>query len=572
MRIPVPALLLLALALQVLPLTARAESLEEYARKCDAAIGVTVPDFVCDAGTAVPTTHINGAKCDRPNQLNQVCDPGSKFQVLSESADAAVVAHCRKQSLGAGKFGDIAVIQYSKRNGATCFYQALASSSGPLDGNVKAPSKGSGAWPWLSPARTAAIDCVGCHDNGAIIRSPYLAQLKDVPGAKDVLPGSHDSSFNSSQPYSFVGEDFADWKAYSVEVRGNLCNSCHRMGVSNQTTLGASGTGTALDFGIRATAASQLNKNPHSADSPIWMLPGQTFFDENTLAAAQQIRSCALRRDEVPLPNSDSCRIRLLASAYVPPRDTGEEFAAIWEKPAVTFASRSGMTAAQYQAEFDKRTAEGYRLTAIDGYEIGGSARFAAIFEKRATPPWFSLSGLTGAQYQAEFEKAGREGFRVVWVNGYTVGGVQQFAAIWEKAPTNDYFTFFGLTNATFQQTLDQQIAQGFRLKLVSGYVVAGEPRFAVIFERSNGVAWLTRFGLTSAQLQTEFEANSAKGFRLAHVSGYRVNGRALYAAIWDKEPRQGYIARWGMSFATYQSEFDRYLAEGYSLKINGAY
>src|SRR5262245_5675783 len=118
------------------------DTLSDYAMKCDAAIGATVPDFFCDHGTPVPTTNFDGTNCDRPNELHRVCDPGSMFQVLSNTADAFVVAHCRKQGNSAGRFGDIAVIQHNKNNGATCFYQAL----GNLDGDVKAPSRGSNAW------------------------------------------------------------------------------------------------------------------------------------------------------------------------------------------------------------------------------------------------------------------------------------------------------------------------------------------------------------------------------------------------------------------------------------------
>ena len=44
--------------------------------------------------------------CDRPNVLNGVCDPGSKFQVLAQTGDAAAVAHCRKMGLGTGRYGD----------------------------------------------------------------------------------------------------------------------------------------------------------------------------------------------------------------------------------------------------------------------------------------------------------------------------------------------------------------------------------------------------------------------------------------------------------------------------------
>lgn len=292
------------------------EALEDFAKKCDLAIGPTVHDFVCDNGTEVPYTHPNGSACDRPNVLNHECDPGSRFQVLTNDANAYVVAHCRKRREDPGKYSDIAVIQHNKVNGATCFYQGALHLS--HDGIVKAPSKGVGnpAF-WLTPTEiaTSGFPCASCHDNGPIIRSPYLAQVKGADG-KPLLPGAGDMLFNRDpQPYSFVGEDFASWKAYKVEVSGNLCNSCHRLGVNN-----ISSTGTARELGIIATDSSQRSKNPHSADSPIWMTPGQVTFSQATSNAAQAIRDCAMQFKIDSLPNSPECRITEFARKYEPPR------------------------------------------------------------------------------------------------------------------------------------------------------------------------------------------------------------------------------------------------------------
>ena len=297
--------------------SAHAETLEDFARKCNDATGVKVPDFNVDEGigtvndkwTKVLTTHFANGLCDRPNVLNHTCDPGSRFRVLINTADAYVVAHARKQGEPDGKYGDIAVIQHNKKNGATCFYQGALGLS--HNGNVTAPSKGVGSPPfWHTPSEIATqIECVGCHDNGPIIRSPYLAQIT----GPNKLPGAGDPNFNKDpQPYSFVGSDFASWKAYKVEVSGNLCNSCHRMGVSNQ-----GGGGTARDLGIIATAPSQASKNPHSAPSPIWMLPEQIPFQQATADAAHAIKACADQFHEgSPLPNSSQCKITQFASAF----------------------------------------------------------------------------------------------------------------------------------------------------------------------------------------------------------------------------------------------------------------
>jgi hypothetical protein len=342
---PVPIAFTLAATLLLSATPAVSDPLQDYAGLCNDAIGVPVPDFDCDAGTEVPgqgTTFNAGSKCDQPNRLNRVCDPGSRFQVLTRTADVFTVAHCRKENGPAGDYGDIAVIQYSRKNGATCFYQALGNQHhGDLPGGslapgadakpVKAPSKGSGAFPWLSPSGTAGIGCGGCHDNGPFIRSPYLNQLKGA----NALPGSDDFSFNSDQHYAFVGDAFKNWKAFSVTV-GNECTSCHRLGVNNILA----GQGTALDFGLRATAASEDSKigptlgtcgttaNPiNTCPSPIWMppVPMQVEFSTTHAAAAKAVHDCALRLGENPLPNAANCTIKLFAQAYSEPAPSGSE-------------------------------------------------------------------------------------------------------------------------------------------------------------------------------------------------------------------------------------------------------
>jgi hypothetical protein len=139
-----------------------------------------------------------------------------------------------------------------------------------------------------------------------------------------MLPGSDDDTFNSDgEPYSFVGDAFKTWKAYKVEVSGNECLSCHRLGVNNVLA----NEGTALDFAIRATSGQEDSKNPPSAASPIWMPhdPVQVLFDDayknHYAAAAKAIHDCAAQFDPsntTNLPDKDTCRITLFAHDFTP--------------------------------------------------------------------------------------------------------------------------------------------------------------------------------------------------------------------------------------------------------------
>jgi hypothetical protein len=312
--------------------------INEYARRCDEVIRddndqpASVPAFFCEDGTDVPqnTTYSWWAspsvKCDYPNRLNSECDPGSKFQVLHDDKSSTIVAHCRKKGWlghvpGDGHFGDIAVIQYSKTNGATCFYQAgPANDLFPgLDSMnkvkpVPAPSNDPNQF-WDSPAN--ANGCITCHNSGPLIRSQYLAQLNQASTGKDALPEQidfHTSNHlmhRTNAPYWFPGSDFSSYHVYSVELPNNICMSCHRLGITAKIDNGVSsfstyGTGTAVTFGPESVLAppqirtqNSLRPDPSNAGRFLperWMIPpgDDQSPDPTVVQAANDVRDCAL--------------------------------------------------------------------------------------------------------------------------------------------------------------------------------------------------------------------------------------------------------------------------------------
>lgn len=244
-----------------------------------------------------------------------------------------------------------------------------------------------------------------------------------------------------------------------------------------------------------------------------------------------------------------------------------EHYAALWSKAGPgEWVARHGLTSEQYQQEFNKFTAQGMRLVVVDGYEADGTAHYAAIWNKTNSPPWVARHGLTSAQYQAEFDKHVGDGFRLVWVNGYTINGADRYAAIWEKSPGPAWVARHGLTGAQYQAEFDKHVGAGFRLVLVSGYAVGNDARYAAIWQKDGGPAFVARHGLTGAQYQAEFDKHVAAGFHLAQVNGYRVGNQTLYAAIWDKASSPAWVARHGLTSAAYQQEFNKLTNEGFRL------
>jgi CubicO group peptidase (beta-lactamase class C family) len=233
------------------------------------------------------------------------------------------------------------------------------------------------------------------------------------------------------------------------------------------------------------------------------------------------------------------------------------QFAAV-QALAAEWAARHGLTGAQYQQAFDDFAKKGFRLTTVSGYQSGGSALYAALWIKKSGPDWAARHGLTGQQYQAAFDDFAKKGFRLVFINGYEIGGNARYAAIWEKRSGPDWVGRHGLNAAQYQSAVDEMTQKGFGLSHVSAFSLGGSPRFAAIFEKG-GPEWVARHGLTSAQYQSAFEDFAQKGFRLKVVSGYRQNDSDRYAAIWIKSGGPQWSARHGIKAAHYQYVFDNY-------------
>jgi hypothetical protein len=114
----------------------------------------------------------------------------------------------------------------------------------------------------------------------------------------------------------------------------------------------------------------------------------------------------------------------------------GPTYAGIWEKSdGVAWEARSGLNANQYQAKFNQMTAQGFRLRQACGYNVFTTQAFCAIWDKRPSPAWEAHHNLTTAKFQQKFNDMNAQGFWLTDVSGYDLGGQPGFAGIWEKAP-----------------------------------------------------------------------------------------------------------------------------------------
>lgn len=211
-------------------------------------------------------------------------------------------------------------------------------------------------------------------------------------------------------------------------------------------------------------------------------------------------------------------------SAYT---DNGAgRFAAIWDAgTSPAFEARHGLTPEQYQQTFDQLIGQGFRLTRVSGYMVDGQERYAAIWHKDGGPAFQARHGLSADQYQQTFDQLVGQGFRLTWVDGYEVDGHAKYAAIWESGDGPAFQARHGLSPDQYQQAFDQLVGQGLRLTCVSGYADGGQDRYAAIWAKDNGPDFAARHGLKAAQYQQAFDQLVGEGLGLVCVSGFESHG-----------------------------------------------
>jgi hypothetical protein len=205
-------------------------------------------------------------------------------------------------------------------------------------------------------------------------------------------------------------------------------------------------------------------------------------------------------------------------------------FNAVWiKRDGPAWAARHGLTGAAYQVVFDQLVADGFRPVVVSGYAENGEDRYAALFEQGPAPEWQARHGLLPDEYQATFEAMAATGYVPVQVCGYRLNFGLRFAAIWQKLPGIEFIGRHNLTSRQYQAAFDDALGQGFRLVWVNGYSNSGIANYAAIWHRGvPAMEWQARHGMDAAGYQQSFDELAGQGLRPAVVAGY---GDGFYPA-----------------------------------------
>jgi hypothetical protein len=245
-----------------------------------------------------------------------------------------------------------------------------------------------------------------------------------------------------------------------------------------------------------------------------------------------------------------------------------------WYPTGWAEVSHHAIPAAKYQFYFDRAVGSGYRPAFINGYVVNGNTFFNVIFRPAGRTAWVARHGMTGAAYQKEFDTHVGNGFRLENVCAYLSGGNVRYAAVWSKATGPAWRAAHGRSASNFLTTHAAWMAEGYRPVNVSVVQVSGSPQYTLLYEKKNTGTLALENYIPLANYQAAWDKHTAAGLQLAYISAANATSGVRITAIFQKTApgSGGTVGRHNLTSAGYQTEFDKWLGQGFLTRTIAGY
>lgn len=143
-------------------------------------------------------------------------------------------------------------------------------------------------------------------------------------------------------------------------------------------------------------------------------------------------------------------------------------------------AAYHGLSASAHQDRLDDLKAKGFRPQLVSVVSAGGQLSYTAVYEKGGSGSWQLKSQIRLADYQSVFDDNKKAGRRPVALNGYNHGGQAYLAAVFETTPAGGLYKH-GLSHGGYQSEWQGATKSGLRTRVVTGYDEDGR-RYAAVW------------------------------------------------------------------------------------------
>ncbi len=205
----------------------------------------------------------------------------------------------------------------------------------------------------------------------------------------------------------------------------------------------------------------------------------------------------------------------------------------------------------EFEKEFDRQIARGFRLLDVSIYQVGTRDLYSAIWEERSDPAIAWRHGMQRDGLKEKTEELAADRYGLIYIEGKGGGGREKWAGIWEPCTGLFPQVWLGMNSVEFKQKYDELAADGFQITSLSAYELQGRLLLAGLWNKGDEFPEAVfDANLTARQLAAAIRRKVDDGFRISRLSACLVNGQDRYSCLWKKLDGPTQDVRVGMSAA----------------------
>lgn len=163
----------------------------------------------------------------------------------------------------------------------------------------------------------------------------------------------------------------------------------------------------------------------------------------------------------------------------------------------------------------------------------------------------------TSAQHQTQFSSLSRQGYRVVTMSIYGTAASPRYAAVWRRRGGPAFVGFHDATASVYQRFVNQYCPLGYVPTALTATGSGTNARFAGFFERTNTPCYI-RHGLTLGQFNDECSSARSNGWRIRTVDVYGTSRSRRYIVSFVRSDASQTWCNSG-SASSYQTHFSAF-------------
>jgi hypothetical protein len=185
-----------------------------------------------------------------------------------------------------------------------------------------------------------------------------------------------------------------------------------------------------------------------------------------------------------------------------------------------------------------------------------------------AAPQFVAYHGRTSQTHQVFANAYTAQGYRMIALSVCGSPADARYAAVWVKKSGPAWVAKHGIPAGDYQGWFNKLVGQGYRPTLLTATGAGANAIFAFQFE-NDGKPFFAKHGLSGTQFSVWNQWARNNQFILSCATVYGTAASPTYAAIWVQNTQNlDWWCHFGLSSAEYQKDFDIYGGAGHRLEF----